>query len=406
MKLGVCKFEDIARVSLGFKSLQNQFFYVSRREIKRYAIEKEYLQPIFQLGDLQADKYIQAVKPTQWVFYCKDNEADLRGTGALRYIRAMEKVPAAEKKQAGKRQTIKQALQAQTSPGGLWYAPKAQLHRVNIWLRKAFNTVYSPFIFDPGEAVDQRCNYVLRVDEIGWKELATVLTSTLFALSAESFGAASMGAGALELATTKIQELKIVDLRDLKDPIARNDLVALGEAIWVNTTPVNWADMDTPPQEVQDLDKWLLTLMGKQVSPKRIYSDLVRTMKVRLTVAKDKDAQIKKHEQVDIATVARGIADSVRPLLESRTFPDSFIPSTATVQSLDLTQAGKLEIESHPMMGQTSLAIRSGSHTLFDKQLRRSVAQVIAKALLLGRRKFNYPVDDSVATATLKEFAA
>jgi hypothetical protein len=80
----------IASVSLGFKSLQNQFFYVSKDEIKEYGIEKKYLQPIFQLGDLEADKYKQTIKPVQWVFYCKDKEADLRGTGALRYIRAME----------------------------------------------------------------------------------------------------------------------------------------------------------------------------------------------------------------------------------------------------------------------------------------------------------------------------
>ena len=35
MKLGTCKLEEIARVGLGFKSLQNQFFYVSK---EKYAI--------------------------------------------------------------------------------------------------------------------------------------------------------------------------------------------------------------------------------------------------------------------------------------------------------------------------------------------------------------------------------
>jgi len=405
MKLGVCKFEDIAKVGLGFKSLQNQFFYVSRSEIKRYAIEDQFLRPIFRLPDLQGGNYKQTVGLTQWVFYCKEKEADLRGTGALRYLRAMEKVPATEKKQGGKPQTVKQALQAQTSAGGLWYAPKAQLHPANIWLRKAFNTVYSPFIFDPAKAVDQRCNYALPHDEIGWKELASVLTSSLFALSAESFGAASMGAGALELATTKIQELKIIDLRGLKERTARKDLVALGEAVWEKTTPVDWADTEIPPQEVRDLDKWLLRAMGVRISPDRIYSDLVRTMKARLAVAKDKDVQTKRHLQIDIATVAQSVADSVRPLLESRTFPDSFIEPGAMLQPIDFTRAGKLELESHPMMVETSLSIRNGSHTLFDNQLRRSVAQVIIKAVLLGRRKFSYPIDDSVASVALKDFA-
>ncbi len=156
MKLGVCTLDQIARVSLGFKSLQNRFFYVSRETIEKFGIERTYLKQIFQLGDLEADKYRQTKKASLRVFYCKEKEQDLHGTGALRYIRAMEKLPAAEKKQTGKKQTIKAALQAQTSAGGTWYMPKAQLHQMNIWLRKAFNSVYSPLIFETPAAVDQR----------------------------------------------------------------------------------------------------------------------------------------------------------------------------------------------------------------------------------------------------------
>ena len=406
MKLGVCNFGDIAKVSLGFKSLQNQFFYVSAEEVKKYDIENKYLKPIFQLGDLDSDKYKQTVKAVQWVFYCKDKEGDLKGTGALRYIRAMEKIPAAEKKQGGKRQTIRQALQAQ-NPGGLWYAPKAQLHEVNIWLRKAFNTIYSPFIFDPGQAVDQRCNYVVPLEGSGieWKELAAFLTSSLFALSAESFGAASMGAGALELATTQIRDLRVVDLRDLKDDAAKKELIRLAEAVWEKTKPVDWDETDRPPQEVQDLDKFLLSAMETRVTLDRLYADLVRTMKVRLTVAQDKDAQMKKHQQIDIGTVARSVAESVRPLLESRSFPDAFVEPGAGMQPLDFSKAGKLEIECHPMMGMDTLIVRNGSETLFEAQIERSIIQVIIKALLLGRRNFSFPLGEAAAEATLKEFA-
>jgi hypothetical protein len=214
-----------------------------------------------------------------------------------------------------------------------------------------------------------------------------------------------MGAGVLELATTKIHELRIVDLRDLEDPVAKKDLGALSDAVWTKTKPVNWEERDRPPQEVQDLDKWLLAGMGARISLDRLYSDLVRTMKVRLAVAKDKDAQIKKHQQIDIATVARSVAESVRPLLESRSFPDSFVEAGSTLQPLDFVQAGRLEIESHPMMGQATLIVRDGSETLFEDQLQRSVAQVIIKALLLGRRNFSFPVDESAATTTLKEFS-
>ncbi len=406
MKLGVCNLEDIAQVSLGFKSLQNQFFYVSSDVIKQYHIEKRYLEPVFQLGDLDSDKYKQTAKPVQWVFYCKDKEGDLHSTGALRYIRAMEKRPAKEKKQTGKHQTIKQALQAQTSAGGTWYMPKARLHQMNIWLRKAFNCIYSPFIFDTPAAVDQRCNYLVPAKGVDWKDLAALLSSSLFALSAESYGAASMGAGALELATIQIQELRTVDLRDLKDPAAKNDLIALAETVWTKTKPVDWSATKRPPQEVQDLDEWLLSRMGTRVTLDRLYSDLVRTLKIRLTVAEDKDVQTKKGQQVDIATVARSVAETVRPLLESRSFPDSFMDSGSTTESLDFSRAGKLEVECHPMMGQSTLVVRNGTgDVLFEGQYPRSVAQVIIKSLLLGRRNFSYPADSSSAEATLKEFS-
>lgn len=406
MKLGVCNLEEIAKVSLGFKSLQNQFFYLSKDEIKKYSIRKRHLKPIFQLGDLDPKKYKQTSKPVQWVFFCREKEQDLRNSGALRYIRAMEKIPAAEKKQTGKHQTIRQALQAQTTKGGTWYMPKAQLHQVNIWLRKAFNSVYSPFIFENGAAVDQRCNYVLPIEGVEWKELAAVLTSSLFALSAESFGSASMGAGALQLATNQIHELRTVDLRDLKDASAKKDLVALAETVWTKTSPVDWIKTERPPQEVQDLDAWLLSRMGTKVGLDRLYSDLVRTLKVRLTVAEDKDVQIKKGQQVNVATVARSVAETVRPLLESRNFPDAFMDQGSTTQSLDFSRAGRLELECHPMMAQAMLTVRDGrGQVLIEGQYPRSVAQVIIKSLLFGRRRFSYPVDASVAEACLKEFS-
>lgn len=405
MKMRVCNLECIAKVSLGFKSLQNHFFYVSAKDIKKYGLTKKFLKPIYKLADLDLDKYLQTAKAVQWVFYCKDKEQDLHGTGALRYIRAMEKVPAVKKKQTGKPQTMKEALQAQTSKGGLWYAPKAQLHGVNIWLRKAFNTVYSPIIFEKEAALDQRCNYAVPLDGIEWKELAAVFTSSLFALSAESFGAASMGAGALELATEQIQGLRVADLRDLKDDSkAREDLVTLADDVWKKTKPVDWRETEKPPQEVQDLDKWLLSRMGSSVSLERLYFDLVRTMRERLTVAEDKDIQVKKHHQLDVEAVARSIADSVRPLLESKGFPDAFIGTGVKTETFDFNRATKLEIECLPMMDQATVVVRNGSDVLVQGQYPRSVAQVIVKALLLGRRSFAYPVESTGAEATLNEF--
>jgi hypothetical protein len=177
---------------LGFKSLQNQFFYVDAATIATHKIEAAFLRPIVRMQDLDNAEYLQKPMQSVSVFYCKERLQDLSGTGALRYINAMAKRPATEKKQkhSGKAPTIKQVLEAQG--GGFWYAPKATLHQQNIWVRKAIDAKFSPFLFMKPTALDQRCNYVAPKAGIEWKALAALATSSLFALSLESHGAAAM----------------------------------------------------------------------------------------------------------------------------------------------------------------------------------------------------------------------
>ena len=185
---------DLAKVSLGYKSLQNDFFYVNEATVATYKIERRFLRQITLFRDLQGFSYLQKPPATTWLFLCREEEPDLRGTGALRYIHAMSERPAAEKKQSGRPKTIREVLEAQS--GGLWYAPKATPHAANIWLRKAFNTVYAPFVFKGARVLDQRCNYIRPIRPVTWEILAAVLTSTIFAYGLEVNGSASMGAGA------------------------------------------------------------------------------------------------------------------------------------------------------------------------------------------------------------------
>jgi len=224
----------IANVNLGFKSLQNSFYYVNKATIESYGIEGRFLTPVVMLKDLRGSVYEQAPGAGLWLFNCKDKEADLRGTGALRYIEAMAIRSASDKKQAGKAQTIRTVLEAQS--GGLWYAPKARPNRHHIWVRKAYNAVFAPFLFGKATLVDQRCNSVSPLGGVEWKELAAVLTTSLFAYSLEINGAASMGAGALEAPTTKLRSYPVLDASQL-NPKMRKELVALAETVWGAEAP-------------------------------------------------------------------------------------------------------------------------------------------------------------------------
>jgi hypothetical protein len=94
---------------------------VGKDTIETYGIEKRYLRPIFMLRDLDSAKYIQAPTPRLWLFHCQEEERDLRGKGAYRYIQTMSERAAAQRKQSGAVQTIREALELQG--GQLWYAP-------------------------------------------------------------------------------------------------------------------------------------------------------------------------------------------------------------------------------------------------------------------------------------------
>jgi hypothetical protein len=89
---------EIAHATLGYKSLQNDFFYVGKDTIQTYGIEKHYLKPIFMLKDFDSAAYIQTPEPRLWLFHCQDEERDLRGTGAYRYIQTMADRAAAQRK--------------------------------------------------------------------------------------------------------------------------------------------------------------------------------------------------------------------------------------------------------------------------------------------------------------------
>lgn len=405
MRLGTCTLDQFAQASLGFKSLQNQFFYVSPETIEKFGIEGKYLRPLYQLGDLDAGRFKQTKKPELRVFYCKTRQQDLSGTGAMRYIRAMEKIPATKRKQSSVTQTIRAALEAQTSKGGTWYMPKALLHKQNIWLRKAFGNVFSPFLFDAPAAVDQRCNYVEPITGSDWRVVAAVLTSSLFALAAESFGNSTLGGGALELSTTMIQGLRVVDIRGLKDKSAKEELVKLAEAVWSNTVPFDWAKSKVPPSEVQALDDWLLSQMRSTVSVDRLYADITATLRTRRILAEDKGEQTHKAEQINIHTVSSGIAEDVRPLLESVQFPESFVDHSTEMLPFDFGNKPALDVECYPMMDQALLVVKSESgEVLLHGQYPRSVAQTILKALLIGRRVFSSPNEVPAAEIALQQF--
>ena len=377
----------LGTANLGYKSLQNAFYYVDKATIQQYGIEARFLVPILMLKSLNGRRYLQRRKNEVWLFCCPRNLADLRGTGARQYIQSMAKRGATQRKQSGRSQTIREALEAQG--GTLWYAPKAKPTKHHIWLRKAFDGVFAPYIFPKAALVDQRCNSVTPDEDIEWEELATVLTSTIFAYCVEINGAASMGAGALEASTRKLREYPVFDIRTLSRG-NRKKLVSLGAAVWKNSVPVDWTNSEVEPSdELRSLDSWLLKKCGARIGQEELYKDFRSVCTARISVAKDKGKKIRKRQEDSIGSVADSIVKAVGPKVHSRSFPDDF----ASGVELDLIfDFGNEKLE-HVVMEQFFDTVRvvvtaQSGKLVYDKQLNLAVADAVVRALLCGRTRF------------------
>lgn len=395
--------QSIANVSLGYKSLQNNFFYVNKATATTYGIENKFLIPILMLKDLDAQKYKQKPTPSLWLFACREKRGDLRGTGAWRYIEAMADRPSIARKQSGKILTIREALEAQS--GNLWYAPKAKPASHHIWLRKAFNTVYAPFVFDEAALVDQRLNSISPVEGIEWKELASVLTSSLFAYSLEINGSASMGAGALEAPTTKLRDYPVVDITLLK-PAARKKLVSLAEDVWAREAPVDWASDDWQPgARLRRLDEWILNAAGKNVTADQMYEDIRATCQSRILVAEDKRKKSKKQESDSVGNVAGSIVRSIEQKLKTKNFPDDFAKDVKLDLPLVFDRGSLKEITISKLFDSYDIEVHAkGGTTVYSATHPRPVAEAIVRAILLGRSTFSVSTNRQAMDEALDTF--
>ena len=393
----------LADVRLGFKSLQNAFYYIDQGTIDTYGIEKQFLTPILMLKAMDTKTWMQSPTPEQWLFDCRKSLEDLRGTGALKYIEAMADRSATRKKQSGGRQTIREALEAQS--GGAWYAPKARPHQHHVWVRKAVNAVFAPFLFKTSTLMDQRCNSLSPNDDISWGELAAVLTSTLFAYSVEINGSASMGAGALEAPTSKLRGYPVVDIRALSSK-DRTTLVSLADSVWKRESPVDWSVEGAMPRNaMQALDSWLLKKCRSDVSIDRLYADLHTVCQSRLSVAKDRAKKTRKRKAGSIASVAESIAKTVAPKFQARNFPEDFANGANLDIDFNIDRQSISRITIFQFLDQHEITVTAKTgQTTYEAKFAQPVAEAIVRSLLWGRSIFSVSSDYSAMNEAVSRF--
>lgn len=396
------RFEALAEIRIGYKSLLNDFFYVDAERVAEFGIEEEFLTPIFRIADLKQDSYVQRkLKPKHWVFTCKKELADLTGTGALTYIRWGARQETRPRKQSAEK-PVRWSKTPALSHVKHWFWPAARMWKTPIAVRKAFGQRYAPFIFDEPTLLDQRMYLVLPKKGVSRELMAAFLSSSLFPLALETNANLSLGVGYLTLGTKALRRLPCPDLRAVARSKSRQQILEAADDLW-REPPV---DASAYPESaaLARLDEAFLGALGISADRRRELAEQVAHFaSVRLALEGLKEAAPAAASKQDVRAVAENLAVDVRQWLDTRRFPEDYFTSGNRI---------RISIPVSSITVITTLLMDRCFFEIFDLQGNRHlsneyslpVAEVILRSLQMGRREFDAPARDDDALQALNAF--
>lgn len=375
---------DFVRVSLGYKTLMNDFYYLDSETVEVWGIEERFLKPVLMLADLDAKSYIQNVVGRSQLFYCPCEPSDLRGTGAGRYIDWAARQETGAKKQSAAPTTWEDALSKQG--GKYWWWPKAALKPTQIALRKAVDILYAPFIFDEPVFVDQRLYTVTAKSDVDEDVVKAYLCSSLFPLALEVNADLGLGAGALTLNVRSITGLPAPDL--LK--ASRRDLTELKQALaGVLSKPTVAAPSFEKNRDILRLDSALLDVLEISADAKEVGREVSRLATSRKTLASKRKSLRAMAADLDVASVADSLYERLKSWLSGRQFPEDYQDSSHRVQFNFPSSA--LSVQTMSIMGHCEISVvqsEGKQNLLYSENVDASYAELILRALQMGRRRF------------------
>lgn len=204
---------DIAEVRRGFTSGANGFFYLDAMGANEWSIEHRFLRPLIK-GPKDIVRYQMKVGDiTNFVFYCQESKAQLRGTNALRYIEWGENQSVTVRQGAAMGATVRGFNRLATlSNRNPWYALNAPLE-TRIFLNKGINDRHFVALLDEPTACDQQIYQIKVLSGIDDLLVGMLLNSTMTALFAELIGRCNFGGGVLWLATYEVGQFPVIDPR-------------------------------------------------------------------------------------------------------------------------------------------------------------------------------------------------
>ena len=399
MSIGTCRLDELADVKLGVKTFLNPFFYVDQDRIARHGIEPGFLEPVFRTGDSKRDRFIQSSGSCELrIFKCSTTVDQLVGTGAAAYIRWAAKQR--HKSSKGGPGGYWKDTPAVNPEDRIWYQNQAMPPAARIVLLKAFDEYFSPFILDKPVRVDQRFNQVTAKPGVEEDLLIAVFCSLWFVMLCETFGATSMGQGALEVRTKTLRALSVPDVRNL-DAAQKRAWLAASEALLAR--PRLTAAKATKSPEQHALDSCLLEALS--LDPQRLdelYADTLRMGNIRHLLAAGRGTMRRERFATDLEQVAKDVAAQLAPLVAGRRFPQDFLPGGEPTETIHLGNV-PLHVHAELMLGQRHVAVTAGAHTIYENDVPEATGELIVRAIQAGQRVISVPRSEVASDAALTD---
>ena len=392
-----------AVVYLGFKSLLNEFFYVDEQTIDHFGIESEFLHPIHTLKDLDELSYHQRLDPKHWVFTCRLEPSDLRGTGAGSYIQWGSLQETRARKQA--QRVVKWPDAPALSSSKHWYWPAAPLHPARIALRKGIGRRYAPFLFDDPTLLDQRLYLLFPRPPVSTELLSAYCASTLLPWALEVDADLGLGAGVLTLGANSLRNIPVLDVASVAGTKHEIQILKAACELYEEEPPESSGLVSSPAQRALDI-AWLSATGNDPSNAGLIASEVAALAEARLQVARRRKRVQRSLSQQDLELVMEPLIARLERWLDARHIPEDFFGPEVDVRLVELP-SGELEVQFDTMLGQCVLRVTTsiGGQVLLEDSTSVQQAELILRCLQLGRRRFRVPLDQAKCEEALHQLA-
>jgi len=292
----ITRLSELARTRIGLQTFADKFYILSKEEVKKWSIEKEYLRPIITTPRKLNKLVIDDPNTGEYVLYCDKPKEFLKNTNVIKYIEYGEKVKVPVRKKGTEvvgYNNLPRVKQAKRKP---WYnlvkEVKAKGIAPILLPRRMWKRVF--FIWNKSNIIDNQSFIgIIPYEKDNVASMLAILNSSIIEFIIRC-KAHIYGGGVAELKPKDVENLHIIDVRKLSEA----DKAKLSN-LWYKLVECYSQDRYEVCVEktIHEIDRTLFELLKlNQDDMNQIYHTIKEVFEVQRGVGREKEVIIRTIE--------------------------------------------------------------------------------------------------------------